>query len=125
MSIRTTIGWWPEHVMILHEKQRQLSVRLWPAARTIASGRSRKFKLEHHPNPGERCRISKCRQLRTLDPDFRAILTAKVGDAGRQTSFTTCLPKFSPFSMPMNALGAFSMPCATLSRYLSLPSLYH
>ena len=33
------------------------------------------------------------------------------------------LPKFSPFIMPMNAAGAFSMPSTTSSLYFILPSL--
>jgi hypothetical protein len=36
-------------------------------------------------------------------------------------SLTSCLPKFSPLSIPMSAFGAFSNPSAILSRYFSFP----
>jgi hypothetical protein len=44
---------------------------------------------------------------------------ARVGkncDAGFYTTFTNCLPMFSPRSRPMKARGAFSSPCAMVSR---------
>lgn len=39
--------------MVLHEKQRQRSVRLWPAARTIACGRAETSKPEPAREHGE------------------------------------------------------------------------
>lgn len=49
-------------------------------------------------------------------------LTAAVVRHFPQISFTSCLPKFCPLRRPINAWGAFSIPIAMLSRYLSLPS---
>ena len=55
---------------------------------------------------------------------------ALIGSRGREpsgpvrtyASLTTCLPKFLPVSRPRKASGADSIPCATVSRYLSLPA---
>jgi alginate O-acetyltransferase complex protein AlgJ len=47
--------------------------------------------------------------------DVRRVVAASPG-ALRYTSFTSCLPTFSPWSMPTNARGAFSNPCSMRSR---------
>src|SRR6185437_16749555 len=39
--------------------------------------------------------------------------------------FTSILPKFSPLSNPINALGAFSNPSVIVSFHLIFPSLIH
>lgn len=36
--------------------------------------------------------------------------------------FTTIFPKLSPLNRPINALGAFSIPSATVSRHFSFPA---
>ena len=42
-----------------------------------------------------------------------------------QVSFTSIFPKFSPVNSLRKAVGAFSMPCSTVSFHLSLPSRIH
>jgi len=43
----------------------------------------------------------------------------------RHASFTSIFPKFSPLKSLRKAVGAFSMPCSTLSFHTSLPSRIH
>ena len=38
---------------------------------------------------------------------------------------TNCLPTFSPWNRPMNAVGAYSRPFTMVSWYFTLPSLIH
>jgi len=66
---------------------------------------------------GEKERTLPTRQAVPEDP------AQELHSAG--STFTSILPMFSPWSIPMNAAGAFSIPSTTVSRYRSLPSRTH
>lgn len=67
--------------MVLHEKQRQRSVRLWPAARTIACGRAETSKPEPARKHGEQSAAVSIRPIVVVE--LRAKPSFRVEQSGR------------------------------------------